>query len=661
MNAILPYMFKAGFSITVLFLIYSIFLRRETFFRFNRYYLFGSLVFSLLIPLMPISIDISRASKFTLQIENIIEYRKQYEQLWQEFEEISPESLGIYIYSSDQSFEDVRNQPGFKTSTPERSLRYYVSLIYFAGVCFFLIRFLLMMFSLLRFISKCKIKRMADFKLALSPEPVSPFAFGKYLVVHQNFVNSPEFKPVLSHEAVHIRQFHSHENILMELVLIFGWFQPFFWLHRSAIKENHEFLADQGALIRKDSNHQLYKEVILKQLISTTFFELANSLNFKPIKRRIKMMSKSKSRKGARLKVLAAIPLAALLFLLFANLTVNKNGVNLMNSTESPPCLEGIWKLQNSDGISNLIGFDCNTLHIIEPDKPIAFYNYKLEANYLVLEIENGIKVRFEEKGDLLSIWWAESKASNYVKSKSTNSFDLFQKENNYSIDPVELTQYRILEKSSVIWTLVLDGKKDPALFLNNEKMDFPELRPKLKNLINATSAFDLPFITVLIYADNDLPMKYLLEVRKDLRELDLLKVGYGGVPADNCPKVLYHAVALARKLPFRGDDNFIKSKEEIMESGTYVFENDGRDISENDLREIFGKYDKVIFALNYEPDLSYGKYIASNETIQKVIFDFREEYAQEQFGMKYVELPDVNVKMIKVKYPLMISEAELD
>lgn len=660
MNAILPYMFKAGFSITVLFLIYYIFLRKETFFRFNRYYLFGSLVFSLLIPLTPISIDISRATKFTNKIEQIIEYRKQYEQLWQEFEEISPESLGIYLYSSKKAFEDVQNQPDFQNPKPERNLRFYVSLIYFAGVCFFLARFLLMVFSLLRFISKCKIKRLASFKLALSSEPISPFAFGRYLVVHQDFVHSPEFKPVLSHEAVHIREFHSYENIFMELILIVGWFQPFFWLHRSAIKENHEFLADQGALIRKNSNHQSYKELILKQLISTTFFELANSLNFKPIKRRIKMMSKSKSRKGARLKVLAAIPLAALLFLLFANLTVNKNGVNLMNSAESPPCLEGIWKLQNSDGLTNMVGFDCNTLHVIEPEKPIAYYNYKLEANYLVLDIGSEIRVRFEEKGDQLRIWWAESKASIYLKSKSANSFDLFQKENHYSFDPVELSQYRILEKSEMNWTLVLDGKKDPTLFLNNEKTELSALKTKLTKLIDATSAVDLPFITVTIYADKDLPMKYIKEVREVIRELDLLKVGYGGIPADDCPKVLYHTAALARKLPPMSAANNL-SKEEVKESGTYLFESDGRIISENEVRSTLMKYDKVIFALDYEPDLPYGKYIAFNETVQKVIFDFREEYAQEKFGMKYVELPDVSVKMTKMRYPIMISEAEVE
>ncbi|WP_177428337.1 M56 family metallopeptidase, partial [Candidatus Venteria ishoeyi] len=340
--------------------IYYVFLRKETFFKFNRFYLFFSVLVSFVIPFAPVSIDISKISEFSQQLESIVEYRKQVENFWVEFDEITPESLGIYSSSQKADFDDLSISPDFSAAEKTLSLKFYVSFIYCIGVGILFMRFIFRLAMLFHFISRCKIKRMQNVKLAIFSEAISPFAFGPYLITHEDLLNSPEFDQVYSHEAVHIRQYHSLENIFMELVLVIGWFHPLLWLHRNAIKENHEFLADHGALSQKENNQQSYKELILKQLISNRIFELANSLNFKPLKRRIKMMSKSKSKRGAKLKVLAAIPLAALLFLLFANLTVNKNGVNLMNSIETKTCLEGIWKLQNSDDLNNLVGFNCN-------------------------------------------------------------------------------------------------------------------------------------------------------------------------------------------------------------------------------------------------------------------------------------------------------------
>ncbi len=75
------------------------------------------------------------------------------------------------------------------------------------------------------------------------------------------------------------------------------------------------------------------------------------------------MMSKSKSNKKASLKVLAALPLAVLLFLLFANFTVSKNGVNVINSAESSSeQLEGIWKAKDSKNLDKLVSFEKNAM-----------------------------------------------------------------------------------------------------------------------------------------------------------------------------------------------------------------------------------------------------------------------------------------------------------
>ena len=51
MDAFVAYFLKTAVTLTVFYLFYRFFLRKETFFRFNRYYFLGSIVISLLIPL----------------------------------------------------------------------------------------------------------------------------------------------------------------------------------------------------------------------------------------------------------------------------------------------------------------------------------------------------------------------------------------------------------------------------------------------------------------------------------------------------------------------------------------------------------------------------------------------------------------------------------
>ena len=660
MSLFIPYIFKVGFSAGIFFLIYFIFLRKETFFKFNRFYLFFTVVLSFIIPFAPVNIDISRISDFTHSIENLVEYRKQYEYWWTEFEDVTPESLGIYSPSPTRTSEDLSISPEPKSSESSKPLLYYITIIYLMGVAFYISRLIIRLLMLSRFLSKCKIECYKGVKLAISHESVSPFAFGNYMVTSQHVPGTKEFDQIFDHEIVHIKQLHSYENIIMELVIAIAWFHPLLWLHRNAIKENHEFLADQGALQTRESDKQSYQELILKQLISENIFELANSLNFKPLKRRLKMMTKSKSRRGAMLKVLAALPLAALLFLLFANLTVSKNGVNLMNSPLTHTSLEGIWLHQNTDDLSNMLGFEGNTLHLVQPNKPKATYSFTIENNTLILDIGQKVKVPFEETGNTLKVWWTKSKASTYTKSKSKNSFELFQQKHGYSFKPVELSNYRLLEKTELAWSIVFDGTTNPTLYLNNQRTSLGKLKSMLESQLNETPLVDIPFITIAIYADAELPMKHIIQVRNIMREVSLLKVGYGGIPKTDCPKVMYHTTALARKLPPIEAANNL-SKEEVRKSGTALYETNGISYSKIELRNLIGKNGKVIIALDHDENLKYGKYIKFNEVVQSIIYDYRNQYAQEKFGMSYLDLPSDKSKIVKKRYPMMISEAELE
>jgi TonB family protein len=121
---------------------------------------------------------------------------------------------------------------------------------------------------------------------------------------------------MIAHELEHVRQGHSFDVIILEALTVFQWFNPFMWLLRRAIRENHEFLADQ-AVLSSGINRGYYKKLLLTQFTGEQL-EIANSFNYSLIKKRIKMMSKIKSSKLANSKIILGVLVAVSLVIVFA-------------------------------------------------------------------------------------------------------------------------------------------------------------------------------------------------------------------------------------------------------------------------------------------------------------------------------------------------------
>ncbi len=59
MNKLLIYLLQSGINLTVLYAIYWLFMRKDTFFKLNRYYLMLSAVLALLIPLIKFNLTVN--------------------------------------------------------------------------------------------------------------------------------------------------------------------------------------------------------------------------------------------------------------------------------------------------------------------------------------------------------------------------------------------------------------------------------------------------------------------------------------------------------------------------------------------------------------------------------------------------------------------------
>ncbi len=133
--------------------------------------------------------------------------------------------------------------------------------------------------------------------------------------MNDELAEAPDSIYIIDHERIHIQQGHTYDNLFAELFLAVFWFNPFMWFLKVALRENHEYLADNGVLMLK-ANPGTYQSLLLKQTIGLAPITLTSTFN-STIKNRIIMMCKNKSSVLAKFKPLLLLPILAVLFLIF--------------------------------------------------------------------------------------------------------------------------------------------------------------------------------------------------------------------------------------------------------------------------------------------------------------------------------------------------------
>jgi len=290
MNSSINFLVESGVSLALLSLIYILFLRRETFFRLNRVFLLISVAFSILLPFLHFRVFEPQA--VMLPEVTVTQYRNLMEV--------------VTIYSQDVSGALVQ------TISSSRIIVF----IYFLGLLLFTVRFLVHLGQIALLISRNTVQKSGKVKLVLIEKEFSPFSFLNYLFINPVKRGEPAYHRIVTHEMEHIRQGHSFDVLVLEVLTILQWFNPFMWILKKVIRENHEFLADR-AVLKTGMSVLQYKQLLLNQAIG---FQpvMANNFNTSLIKKRIKMISKIKSSKLANFKYIIGALSVVLLVVIFA-------------------------------------------------------------------------------------------------------------------------------------------------------------------------------------------------------------------------------------------------------------------------------------------------------------------------------------------------------
>lgn len=290
MNSAINFLLESGVSLALLSLIYLVFLRRETFLRLNRIFLLFSVVFSVLLPFL--HFRVYEPQSVLLPEVTVTQYRNLVE--------------AITIYGQDFSVSLASIISSSK----------FVILVYSLGLLVFTFRFLYRITQVAWLIHRHPVQKSGKVKFVLIDQEISPFSFLSYVFINPDKRNESSYREIIMHELEHIRQGHTFDVLILEVLTILQWFNPFMWILKKVIRENHEFLADR-AVLNKGVNVLHYKQLLLSQVIGFQL-DVANNFNSSLIKKRIKMISKIKSSKIANIKYLVGALSLIVLIVIFA-------------------------------------------------------------------------------------------------------------------------------------------------------------------------------------------------------------------------------------------------------------------------------------------------------------------------------------------------------
>ena len=288
----LAYFLKINVAIALFYAFYRLFFYKDTFFTWRRTALLCFFAISAVYPLLNI-------------------------QTWITEQEPMVAMADLY---ADIVLPEFTITPEQATSDWKSLLLQTVGFAYWGMVIVLAIRFFIQLAGIIRLAFRCRKAKIGNTNVHLLRQASGPFSFFHWIFIHPTSHTEDELSEILTHEQTHANQWHSIDVLVSEIVCIFCWFNPFAWLIRSEMRINHEYLADRKVVTSGyDRKTYQYHLLGLKQN-QPAAANLYNNFSVLPLKNRIKMLNRKRTRNIMRSKYLMFIPVTALL-ILFSNCT----------------------------------------------------------------------------------------------------------------------------------------------------------------------------------------------------------------------------------------------------------------------------------------------------------------------------------------------------
>lgn len=293
MTVVAYYLLKVIICSGILFMYYHFALRNKVFHQWNRFYLIAVVFLSVFLPLVQFTLPHSSENPgTTIQLLQVVQ-------------------------SADSYMEEVyvRNQQPI-------DIEYWVRIGYIVITIVILASLLLSVFKIYRILKKHKIQPVENIRFVSTNEKGTPFSFFRYIFWNDKIdIHSPTGQQIFQHELVHVKEAHTLDKLLLQVVLIFFWSNPFFWLIRRELHLIHEFIADQKSVSQHDT--ATLASMILQSVYPQQFTNITNPFFQSSIKRRLRMLTKIQNPRISYASRLLTLPLIAFIVLAFSFKTSN--------------------------------------------------------------------------------------------------------------------------------------------------------------------------------------------------------------------------------------------------------------------------------------------------------------------------------------------------
>lgn len=251
-------------------LIYDLFLKNETFFNWNRVYLIGTAFLSFTLPFLKFeSIKAIVPEPMVIRLPEVI------------IGEISP------VIN-----EDIMMVQPIQIS--EQALSFSWTYVWLIGMILTTLILAYKIIKIWRILYKNPQRWRGNVLIVFLLNSSAAYSFFHYIFLGTD-IQAEKKEHILHHEMVHVKEKHSLDLLVFEVLKILFWFNPLVYMYQNRLAALHEFIADAKAV--KHNGKSDYYQNLLSQVFDTENVSFINYFFHQSlIKKRIIMLSKSKSK-----------------------------------------------------------------------------------------------------------------------------------------------------------------------------------------------------------------------------------------------------------------------------------------------------------------------------------------------------------------------------
>ena len=327
MNAqelIIGHLLPIAATIAVLWLVYRLLFRNSNRLYFNRFFLITSMLLALAMPMLGL-LSGMEVPQMAILKQNMFNGMMLSEVIvTHDGQPMLPE----VIVTTD--------------ATPSRfSLWQVIGGIYLIGVGVMTLLFLFKLGKLVVLIIRSPKRKMSSCTAVFTGREQGSFSFFRYAF----FPNENVDPDIMRHEMSHISHHHSWDILFAEVMMILQWFNPFIYLYKKELQSLHEYQADRD-VVATGVDKKNYMMLILQQCTAVDFSGMSNNFSLILTKKRIKMITRNEKAKGLWWRLLATLPVLAILMIANTKVTAQEK-----KAVDKPITIEmGQFEIYDDDG-----------------------------------------------------------------------------------------------------------------------------------------------------------------------------------------------------------------------------------------------------------------------------------------------------------------------